>query len=480
VVVDVPQTHRKLAAILSADVAGFSRLMGADEVGTLRALTGHRTVVDGHIARHGGRIVGTAGDSVLADFQSVVSALEAAVAIQRDIATRNRDIPTDRRLQFRIGINLGDVIVETDTIYGDGVNIAARLQALAQPGGIFVSGSVHEQVRNKLDLRYGDLGLQRVKNIAKPVRVFSVATADGAPMRRNIPRAVWAGAGALVLIVAAALAWRYDAGRANSWTARVAGLVGAAPTAEAARPVVAVLPFADLGGDASEDYFSDGLADDVIGALGRFSDLAVIAKNSAFAFRNKPATAREIGRALGARYLVEGSVRKSGERVRVAVQLIEAENSLVRWSDRYDSEIKDIFGVQDEITRGVVRALATRLNQLEEARLLVKKPANFAAYEYVLRGRQELGRTTRESNHAARSLFNKAMELDPAYAPAYVGLGHTYVNAVAVGWAEDPVSAIERAADLGVCPGSPGIVVFENASAVRPRLRAWRGCGQCR
>jgi TolB-like protein/class 3 adenylate cyclase/Tfp pilus assembly protein PilF len=450
-VVSASPSQRRLAAILSADAVGFSRLMGADETGTLETLSGHRTVFDSEIERRGGRVVGSAGDSVLADFASVVAALEAAVEIQRRLAERNGALAPDRRLDFRIGINLGDVIVEGATIFGDGVNIAARLQALAPPGGIYVAGSVFDQVRNKVALGFRALGAQRVKNIAEPVRVYKVESAATAP--RKVPpkprRTAWIGIGAGAA-VAAALGWWLAGGSIDGRIPREALRSGPADapapaSATVARPVVAVLPFANLSGDAAEDYFSDGLTEDVIAALGRFSNLAVIARNSAFAYRGQRPAPSEIGRALGARYLIEGSVRRSSDRVRVAVQLIEAESGLLRWSERYDAEMKDIFSVQDEITRGVAGALAIRLTRLEEARSLVKPAANLAAYDYMLRGRQAFARATRESNFAARDLFRKAVESDPTYAPAYVGLGRTYMNAVLIGWVEDPVTALDRA-----------------------------------
>jgi TolB-like protein/Flp pilus assembly protein TadD len=284
------------------------------------------------------------------------------------------------------------------------------------------------------------------------VRVYKVESAATAP-RKAPPkpgRTAWIGIGAGAA-VAAALGWWLAGGsidgRIPIETLR-SGPADAPASATVDRPVVAVLPFANLSGDATEDYFSDGLTEDVIAALGRFSDLAVIARNSAFAYRGRNLGSAEIGRALGARYLVEGSVRRAGERLRVAVQLTEAEHGLLRWSERYDAEMKDIFAVQDEITRGIVGALAARLVRLEQARSLVKPPANLVAYDYVLRGRQALARGSRESNFAAREFFQKAIDADPAYAPAFVGLGHTYVHAVFLGWIEDPSDALQRAEQL--------------------------------
>ena len=313
---------RKLAAILHADVVGFSRLMGEDEAGTHRALGELRNAVDPLIAGHGGRIVGTAGDSLLADFTSVVDAVSCAVEMQRAARAINDPLPSERRLELRIGVNLGDVIVDGDDIFGDGVNIAARLEALAQPGTVCISHTVYDQVRNKLDLDYRPLGSHRVKNIAEPVRAYSVGAPATAPRRRKGRALLIAGAGATALILAGLTAWALYAepGRA------LLGLLAAPKPVEVAapaapghvgRPSVAVLPFKNLSGDAGQDFFSDGITEDVITALGRFSNLLVVAKSASFQFKDKNLAPAEIGRLLDARYLVEGSVRRAGDRVRV-------------------------------------------------------------------------------------------------------------------------------------------------------------------
>ena len=363
---------RKLAAILHADVVGFSRLMGEDEAGTHQALGELRRAVDPLIAAHGGRIVGTAGDSLLADFSSVVDALSCAVEMQRAARAINEPIPPERRLELRIGVNLGDVIVDGDNIFGDGVNIAARLEALAQPGTVCISQTVYDQVRNKLDLDYRPLGSHRVKNIAEPVRAYAVGIPAAAPRPSRGRRPLFAAAGVAALVVAGLVAWALYAGAGRELLGLgaapkpvdVASL--AAPTRLAGRPSVAVLPFKNLSGDAGQDYFSDGITEDVITALGRFSNLLVIAKSASFQFKGSNAAPAEIGRLLDARYLLEGSIRRAGDRVRVNVELTEAATGLHVWSETYDAEVKDIFAVQDDIARRVVGAAAVKLTRFEQ------------------------------------------------------------------------------------------------------------------
>jgi len=452
-----PSPKRKLAAILHADVAGFSRLMGADEAGTHQALNRLRATVDPLIAAHGGRIVGTAGDSVLADFSSVVDALSCAVAMQQASRAVNDPIPPERRLELRIGINLGDVIVDGDDIFGDGVNIAARLEALAQPGTVCISQTVYDQVRNKLDLDYRPLGSHRVKNIVEPVRAYAVglpATAPRPKRRRRWWQPLTATVGAAIVVVAGLAAWAlhdrlgWELPRlgAASRPLEVAGL--AAPTRLAGRPSIAVLPFKNLSGDASQDFFSDGITEDVITALGRFSNLLVIAKSASFPFKASNASPAEIGRLLDARYLLEGSIRRAGDRVRVNVELTEAATGVHVWSETYDAEVKDIFAVQDDITRRVVGAAAVKLTRFERERVLTKPTENLAAYEYVLRGREFLSHASRDKNDEAAALFQRAIDLDPNYAAAYAALGGSHFEAVVSGWTEFRQEELDQAATL--------------------------------
>ncbi len=396
--------RRRLAAILSADVAGYSRLMGVDEEATLSTLGGHREAMDGLIAAHHGRVVGTAGDSVLAEFASVVEAVRCAAEIQREIAARNDGIPDDRKMAFRIGVNLGDVMVKDGDIFGDGVNVAARLESLAEPGGICISGAVFDQVKSRLELRYEDLGERKVKNIAEPVRVYRVG------MERKTP---------VVDPDAAALK---------------------APD----RPSVGVLPFANMSGDPEQEYFSDGLTEDIITELSKFRELFVIARNSTFAYRGKDVNIQEIGKDLGIRYIVEGSVRKAGSRVRISAQLIDAATGNHVWAQRYDRDLEDIFAVQDEITQTVVASLAGRLEVAELERAKRKPIESMAAYDYLLRGKDHHHRFTKEDNALGLRALHKAVELDPGCAPAYAWLACTYGQAWVRGYLEDTDMARER------------------------------------
>jgi TolB-like protein/class 3 adenylate cyclase/Flp pilus assembly protein TadD len=446
---------RKLAAILHADVVGYSRLMGEDEAGTHQALGELRQAIDPLITVHGGRIVGTAGDSVLADFSSVVDALNCAVDMQRAARAINDPMPAGRRLELRIGVNLGDVIVDGDNIFGDGVNIAVRLEALAQPGTICISQTVYDHVKNKLDLDYRPLGSHRVKNIAEPVRAYAVGLPAKSPRpRRGRQPLIAAAAATIALMIACLVAWEVYSGAGRALlglgaapkAVDVASL--AAPNRLAGRTSVAVLPFKNLSGDAGQDYFSDGITEDVIGALGRFSNLLVAAKSASFQFKGRDIAPAEIGRALDARYLLEGSVRRAGDRVRVNVELTDAETARHLWSEAYDAELKDIFAVQDDIARRVVGAAAAKLTGFEQERVLTKPTSSLAAYEYLLRGRDRTVNATREQNDASREMFQRAIDLDPTYAAAYAALGGTYFDAVVSGWTEFRDEEVERAEAL--------------------------------
>ena len=451
---EFPSRKRKLAAILHMDVVGFSRLMGEDEAGTHRALGEMRGAVDPLIAAHGGRIVSTAGDSLLADFTSVVDALSCAVEMQRAARAINDPIPPERRLELRIGVNLGDVIVDGDDIFGDGVNIAARLEALAQPGTVCISQTVYDQVRNKLDLDYRPLGSHRVKNIAEPVRAYAVGPTVASTRRKRSWRLLVVAAGAAALILAGVGTWAFYAGAGREFfglgavpsPVEVGSLT--APARLAGRPSVAVLPFENLSGDPSQDFFSDGIAEDVITALGHFSNLLVVAKPASFQFKGQKLAPSEIGRRLDVRYLLDGSVRRAGDRVRVTAELTEAATGRSIWSQAYDAEIKDIFGVQEDIARRVVGAAAVKLTRFERERALGKPTGNLDAYEYVLRGREVFSHATRESNHEAREMFQHAIDLDPSYAAAYSELGLSLVEAISSGWTEFVADDLGRAETL--------------------------------
>src|SRR5262252_219085 len=452
-ILELGRRNRKLAAILHADVAGFSRLMGLDEAGTHRVLGELRRVVDPLIASHGGRIVGTAGDSLLADFSSVVDALSCAVEIQLAARAINDPTPPDRRLELRIGVNLGDVIVDGGDIFGDGVNIAARLQALARPGTVCISHTVYEQVRNKLDLDYHPLGSHRVKNIAEPVRAYAVGVSAVPGRTGKQRRLLAAAAGVCGLVAAGLVAWALHTGAGRDLLGlaapkpvEVADL--AAPHRLAGRPSVAVLPFKNLSTDTGQDFFSGGITEDVITALGRFSNLLVIAKSASFQLKDRNLSPAEIGRLLDVRYLLVGSVRRAADRLRVNVELTDAATGRNVWSEAYDAEVKDIFDVQQDIARRVVGAAAVKLTRFERDRAFAKPTENLAAYEYVLRGREHFSRATRDSNDEAQDMFQRAIDLDPSYAAAYAELGLSLIEAVASGWTEFIDDDLARAETL--------------------------------
>jgi adenylate cyclase len=449
--------ERKLAAILAADLVGYSRLMGADEVGTLRALKALRKdLVDPTLAAYGGHIVKTTGDGLLVDFASVVDAVACGVTIQRKVLERNAAVAEDKRLVFRIGINIGDIIVDGKDIFGDGVNIAARLESMCEPGGLCISEIARDQVRNKLPLTFSDLGEQQVKNIARPVRVFGLAPqaiAEAGELAPARPRPVKLGDRkglaavlAMVLILAGAGAW---------WALRVVSppttQTASTPQSSSAdtRATVAVLPLVSLAEGAKDDYFADGLTEDIISALGRFSEFSVRSHNAVFSYKGKNPRPEEVGRDLDVRYVVEGSVRRSPERVRISVRLTAAAGNVLLWSENYDVAPSEIFSVQDDITRRIAGTLASRLTNLELAKANTKPPSSMEAYDLVLRGRDLLGRVSRSANSQARALFERAMELDAGYAPAYIGLGRVELNGVIQGWTADPEAALQRAEALG-------------------------------
>jgi adenylate cyclase len=446
--------ERKLAAIMAADVVGYSRLMGSDEVGTLRALKAVRKdCIDPTIAAHGGRIVKTTGDGLLADFPSVVEAVGCAVAIQRAMIERNAGLAEDKRIVLRVGINIGDVIIDGKDIFGDGVNIAARLESICEPGGLCISDTARDQVRDKLPLTFTDLGEQQVKNIARPVRVFGLAPqAIAEAPDLSLGRATLGTPRHRTMLAAAILLLLVLAGAATWWALHRAApseSATAPPSSTDIRPTIAVLPLITLADVAKEDYFADGLTEDIISALGRFSDFTVRSRNAVFAYKGKTPKPNEVGRALDVRYIVEGSIRRSPERIRISIRLTAAESGTQLWSENYDVAPKDIFSVQDDITRRIAGTLASRLTNLELAKAATKPPSNMEAYDLVLRGRDMAARVNRTANSQARALFKRAIELDPSYAPAYIGLGRVELNGVMSGWTADPGAAIQRAEGLG-------------------------------
>ncbi|MEX2650378.1 MAG: adenylate/guanylate cyclase domain-containing protein [Alphaproteobacteria bacterium] len=452
---------RKLAAILAADVAGYSRLMGLDETGTLVALKSHqKDVIEPKLAAHRGRLVKTTGDGFLAEFASVVEAVTCAVEIQSEMARRNAGIPPDRRLELRIGVNLGDVILEGDDIYGDGVNVAARLEALAEPRGILLSRAARDQIRDRLQLRLEDLGEHEVKNIARPVRVYRVLV-DGAPPLRRGPstprprrRAMIGGLVALVAI-AGALGWYGTREPRGPEPGPPEDPILALPSG----PSIAVLPFTNLSDDAGDAYFSDGLTDDIISALSRFSDLRVIARNSTFQFRGGNIDVREIGRKLAVRYVVEGSVRRSQDHLRVTVQLLDAEDGTHLWSETYDRDLTaaEVFAVQDEITERVAGALGSSAAPLWKSQMLElreKRTDSLEAYECVLLLPLFYESFSPDAHLRARDCLERAVKLDPNYSLAWSSLATVYTEEYKYAYNLRPeplaraLAAAQRAIDL--------------------------------
>ncbi|HEV2546036.1 MAG TPA: winged helix-turn-helix domain-containing protein [Stellaceae bacterium] len=417
--------QRRLAAVLAADVVGYSRLMAADEVATLAALKAHRKeLIDPKIGEHGGRIVKLMGDGALVEFASVVDAVECAVAIQRAMREVNADHPEDRRIVFRIGVTLGDIIIEGDDIYGDGVNLAARLEGIAEPGGIAISEDAWRQVRGKVEAKFVDIGEQSLKNIERPVRVYRIELAEGAT---GTPAAL------------------------------------ALPD----KPSIAVLPFQNMSGDPDQDYFADGTVEDIITGLSRIKWLFVIARNSSFMYKGQAVDVKQVGRELGVRYVLEGGVRKAGNRIRLTTQLIEAETGVHLWAERYDRLLEDIFAVQDEITMSVVGAIEPNLRKAEIARAKRKRPESLDAYDLVLRALPFTYSHTAEDAEKAIPLLKKALELEPGYATSHALLAWCYHSRLRLALREEDRTAaiyhaheaVSAAADDATALGIAGFVI---------------------
>jgi TolB-like protein/class 3 adenylate cyclase len=386
---------RKLAAMLSADVKGYSRLMRENEETTIRTLTAYREVMASLIQQYRGRVVDSPGDNLLAEFASVVDAVNCAAEIQRQLGEKNEALPSERRMAFRIGINLGDVFEEGERIYGDGVNITARIESLADGGGICISGTVYDAIEGKLDYEYDYLGPQRVKNIDQPVRAYRVRT--------NPVSAFYRASGEHKL---------HD------------------------KPSIAVMPFVNMSRDPEQEYFGDGITEDLITDLSKISGLFVIARNSVFTYKGRPVKVQQVSDELGVRYVLEGSVRKVGSRVRITAQLVDAFTGGHIWAERYDRDLEDIFALQDEVTQKIVAVLAVRLREGEQERLAQKNTDNLLAYDYFLRALEHFNRYSKEANAEARRLFIKATELDPTYALAYAKAGWTYLTDWTMGWSQ--------------------------------------------
>ena len=398
---------RRLAAVLVADVVGYSRLMEADEAGTLAALRERRTLIlEPVVKAHSGRIVKLMGDGVLVEFASAVNAVKGALDLQAKFATANEDTPENRRIVLRIGINLGDVIGEGSDIFGDGVNIAARLEALAAPGGICISAKVHDEVRGKVEIAFDDIGEQALKNIASPVRAFAARPSSGVPAQGS----------ALSL---------------------------------PSKPSIAVLAFQNLSGDPEQEYFADGISEDLITEISKFRSLFVISRNSAFFFKNRSVNLKEIGAKLGVRYIVEGSVRRAGNRLRITAQLIDALDDAHLWAERYDRQLQDIFDVQDEVVRAIVSAIEPQVLTSERNRALRKPPESLDAWENYQRGLWHVLRYKPEERNLALSFFERAVALDPRFASAHAGLSYCYYVYVLLGASPDAAADIRLAREAG-------------------------------
>ncbi len=427
--------ERRLAAILAADVVGYSRLMGADEEATLATLNAYREVIDGLVVDRHGRVFGSAGDSVIAEFASPVEAVRCAVEIQQEIEARNASLPEDRRMHFRIGVNLGDVMAEGDNLFGDGVNIAARLEGLAKAGGVCVSGTVFDHVRNKVGLEFESLGERQVKNIEQPVRVYRITLE----------------------------------GEADEGEARTAATVGPIELELLQKPAIAVLPFENMSGDPEQEYFSDGLAEDIITALSQWRSFPVVARNSTFSFKGQQLRVEKIAEELGARYVLEGSVRKAGTRLRITAQLIDAQSGHHVWAERFDRQLEDIFDIQDEITNRIAATIVPELEHLERRRSTVKPTEDLNAWDYYLRGMETFHDEICEGTAASIRMFQSAVDLDPNYCDAWARLGWAYGRFVMFKCADDPEATLR----LGF-EASRKAVVLDNSSAV-----AHMGLGEC-
>jgi adenylate cyclase len=433
--------ERRLAAIFAADLVGYSRLMGADEVGTLERLKSlHNELVQPKIEERKGRIVKLMGDGLLAEFPSVVEAVQCAVDIQQSITGRETDLPRERRLRLRIGVNLGDIIVEDSDIYGDGVNVAARLEALADPGGVCVSGTVFDHVKGKIGVEFADLGEQRVKNIDQPVRVYRI-TLEGGTVEDDAHSAATVGA----------------------------ATVSAVEPELLEKPAIAVLPFENMSGDPEQEYFSDGLAEDIITALSHWRSFPVVARNSTFSFKGQKVRVGEIARELGARYILEGSVRKAGKRLRITAQLIDAQTGHHVWAERFDRQLEDVFDIQDEITNRIAATIVPELEYFEHKRSTVKPTEDLNAWDYYLRGMETFHNETCEGTAASIRMFQSAVDLDPNYCDAWARLGWGYARFVMFKCTDDQDATLR----LGF-EASRKAVALDKSSAM-----AHMGLGEC-
>jgi len=444
---------RKLTAILSADVQGYSRLMGEDEDTTIRTLTTYRLLMSTLIQKHRGRVVDSPGDNLLAEFGSVVDAVRCAVEVQEELRGRNAELPDDRRMEFRIGINLGDVVEEEERIYGDGINIAARVEGLAEGGGICISGTVYDSIKNKLSLSYESLGEHTVKNIKEPVRVYRmrIGPQAAAPVvkeekarPRHWQKAVLAALVVLVVAAGAWAIWNFYFRPPAIEPASIEKMAYPLPD----KPSIAVLPFDNLSEDPKQDYFSDGITEEIITSLSKVPKLFVIARNSTFTYKGKPVKVKQVAEELGVRYVLEGSIRKAGDKIRITAQLIDALTGHHLWAERYDRNLKDIFAVQDEITKNIITATQIKLTTGEQARTTAKGTNNLEAYLKFLQAREKMLQSNKENNALAQRLLEETIAMDPDYASAYALLGATQMMDVLLGSSKSPKDSIKKALEL--------------------------------
>ena len=431
--------ERRLAAILAADVQGYSHLTELNEEGSTATLRMYRAVVEESIAAHKGHIFSSAGDGVVAEFPSIIEAIRCAVEIQNEIAERNSSVPEKQQMQFRIGVNLGDVIAEDNNLYGTGVNVAVRLEQLAEPGGIFLSQTVYDQVRKIVEIPFEDVGERRLKNIADPVHVYRILPSPLPWLKKvlspaGIRQSFGVAASVALLFLAVAAGAFYLRQPAALWDA----LIGDGSLTE--HPAIAVLPFADMSATHDQQYLADGITEELTTGLAKFPELIVMSRNSTLTYKDKPTDTRQVGKDLNVRYLIDGSVQRADQNVRVTAQLIDASTGSQLWADGYDREISSIFAIRDDITRSIVGTLGGlggKLAQAEVARVSAKNPNSFTAYDYLMRGWYEWHKFTRESNAAARDLFEQARKIDPNYARAYAGLAWAYADDYDYEWTED-------------------------------------------
>ncbi|MEJ2235257.1 MAG: tetratricopeptide repeat protein [Syntrophobacterales bacterium] len=444
---------RKLRAIFSADVKGYSRLMGEDEEYTVKTITAYREIIFGIISKYKGRVVDSPGDNILAEFSSAVNVVKSSVEIQETLKEKNADLPDSRKMEFRIGINLGEIIQEDDRIYGDGVNVSARIEGLAEPNGVCISRSVYDQVKKKLtNLGYEYIGAHDVKNISEPVRVYKVLMEPehaGKVIGEETPKPSWPRTATATLVVLAIAAcslaiWNLYIRRPTIEPASIEKMAFPLPD----KPSIAVLPFDNLSGDSQQDYFSDGITESIITALSNVSNLFVIARNSTFTYKGKPVKVQQVAQELGVRYVLEGSVQRSGDQVRITAQLNDALKGHHLWAEKYDRKIGEIFALQDDITERVATALEVKLTEGEQARIRRGKTDNPKAYEYFLRGLEIGRRFTKEDNAQARKLFEKAVEIDPNFAYAWQEIGRMHYRDARFGWTDNPVESLKLAEEL--------------------------------